>query len=133
VLDIEKPFLNADYVVIENQMIGKHTKPNNQGLAWLLATVAMEQSRHAALSFMGSKKKFSEFKDIELRYDIPSKKVKGERGRRAKIKTNSIFLATSLLSDRGINPQHVFLPGDSAKWEHLADAVGLAFVVIKSL
>lgn len=133
VLDIEKPFLNADYVVIENQLMGKHTNPTNQGLAWLLATMAMNQAPHAAFSFLNSKSKFSTFKDIELRYKISSKIEQGEKGRRAKIKTNSIYLATQLLSDHDINPNEVFEQGKNNTWEHLADAVGLAFVVIKKL
>ena len=134
VLVVRRPFECADFVVIEDQCLGRrHTTPNNQGIAWLLAGIALSQSKHAAISYMSSKKKFAEFKHIPLRHVISARKQKGERDRRAKIKTNAIYLATTLLSQHGVNPSSVFTTGCRPTWDHLADAAGLAFVLIKHL
>jgi hypothetical protein len=129
-LNLHKPFVGADCVVIENQMIGPSTKPRNQGLAWMIATIALTQSPTTSITFINSKKKFSEFKNIEL----PHKIRRGEKmGRRVKLKSNAVYLANVLLHGVGIEPMAVFIPGKQKQWEHLADAIGLAFVFLTSL
>jgi hypothetical protein len=129
-LKLTKPFVGADHVVIENQMIGPSTRPRNQGLAWMIAAIALEQSHTTSISFVRSKKKFAEFKNIEL----PHKIRRGEKnGRRMKIKSNAVYLANVLLHSVGIEPVSVFIPGKQTQWEHLADAIGIAGVFMKSL
>jgi hypothetical protein len=129
-LNLHKPFVGADCVVIENQMIGPSTRPRNQGLAWMIATIALQQSPTTSITFINSKKKFSEFKNIEL----PHKIRRGEKkGRRVKLKSNAVYLSNVLLHGVGIEPMAVFIPGKENQWEHLADAIGLAFVFMTSL
>jgi len=127
-----KPFKDADHVVIENQMIGPQTKPNNQGLAWLLATSALQQSASCSVQLMGAKRKFAVFKK-ECEFPHKLKKTDKGKSRRDKIKSNSIYLATHLLRRQGIDPSAVFEAGKRDQWDHLADAVNMAFVCIKGL
>lgn len=126
-MSMMKPFADAEFVVIENQMIGRETKPNNQGIAWLLATMALNQSKHCSINLMNAKRKFSVFKEVKL----PEKLVRGDRRRRNKFKKNSIYLAQVLLQNNGIDPGKVFKPGDQSTWDHLADAVNMAFVCFR--
>lgn len=134
VIDREKPFVFADHVIIENQLMGKFTKPRNQGLAWMLSTMALVQSPACSIEFMGSRRKFAEFKTVvQLPHQLPGKRKPEARGRRGKVKTNAIFLAMQLLHTYGIPPGVVFRDGREPEWEHLADAIGLAFVKIKHL
>jgi hypothetical protein len=124
------PFHDADYVIIEDQMIGPQTKPNNQGLAWLLATTAMHQSTHCSIELMGAKRKFSVFKSVQL----PHKLKRGEKkDRRKKIKANSIYLANTLLLAHDIAPGLVLDKDKPNTWDHLADAVCMAMVKLKEL
>ena len=130
VLDIEQPFAGADFVTIERQNFGRrNTQPVNQGLAWLLATTALNQSPRARIMFMGSLTKFSIFKEIQM----PHKIKRVDKGRRVKIKANSIYLAVKLLQNAGISPCTLFHDDKDNQWEHLADAVNLAFASLKSL
>jgi len=122
VLDIERPFLNADYVVIETQNFGRrNTQPVNQGLAWLLASTALSQTTGVRISFMSSLSKFKTFQ-----VPIPKRD-------RTQLKDKSIYLATKLLCAHGIAPVTLFETGKARQWEHLADAVNLAFAAIKKL
>ena len=130
VLDVEQLFADADYVVIETQNFGRrNTNPVNQGIAWLLATTALSQSEDVKISFLGSMKKFSTFKKVPLPYKLK----RGDLRRRSKIKANSIYLATKLMANEGIAPEKLFKTGKSEAWEHLADAINLAFVGLKRL
>ena len=78
---------------------------------------------------MGSLTKFSVFKHIKMPHIIK----RGEKKRRVRIKENSIYLARQLLAGAGIHSGSFFHVGSVNEWEHLADAVNLAFVGLTSV
>jgi len=117
-----RTFEDINFVVIENQMIGPKTRPKIQGVAWLLATVAMLQSPKAKVEFMAARRKYTTFhKKLEDAKDL-------------KVKDRSILLARRLMSDAGVNPIEIFTPTrPKSQWDHLADAVGLVFVKLHEM
>ena len=100
-------------------MFGRgNTNPVNQGLAWLIAGLAKTRSPDCVLTFGHSKSKFTSFPAL-CKIDAP-------------IKMKSIFLAKNLLQSAGIDPAIIFKDEHKRQWEHLADAIGLGFCLIKS-
>ena len=96
-LDDLKPFEGADYVVIESQMMGKHTKPRNQGIAWLLATMALVQSPNAKVLFLSPRSKFSTFSRL---FTAEEKKMP--------VKQRSILLARRICRKAGTPEDKLF-------------------------
>lgn len=123
-------FQKADFVVIEDQMMGKNTVPVNQGVMWQLAATALHQSPHTKVEFMRPRRKFAAFKTIPLPHSMARD---NKSNRRCKIKTNSIALTSALLTKYKIKKDDLFVADRRDTWDHLADAAGLAFVVIKEL
>lgn len=126
-----RPFDAAHYVIIEDQKMGKYTRPRNQGLAWLLGTMVLEQCAYAQLKFKRSKDKFTAHKDLMQLDRVLAREV--VTGKRKKIKNNAIHLAFELLIKYKIDPNTVFIRGNEKQWEHLADAIGLASLKIKEI
>ena len=119
-------FKVADHIIIENQMIGKHTKPLIQGTAWILGARLLRLAEWSSMEFMDARKKFKEFKKTVR---LPYQKRRGMP--RKLIKANSIALAMGLIAQYSIpKSMTIFQTGKESEWEHLADAAGIAFVKI---
>jgi len=116
-------FKNAQYVEIENQVMGrKNSTPSNVGLSWLIASHAYTQNPFTVVNFSDSKDKFKTFG-----VPVPFKRGTPKHTRHLFIKNSSIQLAVRLLKQYGVEPSTVFQNGEKSTWEHIADALGLAF------
>lgn len=117
-------FVDIKTLVIEDQNIGPRTRPINVALQCTLVLEACRQNKEIDIVVLPSQSKFREFK-------LP--RLKG--GGRPSRKLQSIQLCHDLLeaNNSGERAKIVFdrLPGD--RHEHLADAISLMFVHLRTL
>lgn len=131
-VDIPKKFMTGlDYCVIEDQNIGPKTKSQNVGIAWLIAGIVKTHSPGCCLDLLSAKSKFALFK---FDFPPPQKVLKTDKDskRTTKIKNNSVYLAKELLKRGKSIEQDFFGLFPEDKWNHLADAIGLAFVRLEA-
>jgi uncharacterized hydantoinase/oxoprolinase family protein len=102
-------FQGAEWVVIEDQHIGPMTKHRNIAVMWTIA--AMAKADCSNVRFMSSRSKFTGLKDLP----------------NINIKDKSVFAACKQLAAMEIDPSSIFKTDAVHEWEHLADALGLAF------
>lgn len=118
-----QPFKNADLIIIENQQMGRaHSVPTNVGMQYMLLQAAHLQAPNAGLRLMPSK---SKFKLLQPQFPF----LKPVPRKRQALKQLSIRLARELISKHrpGRDQNAIFQPAKPRNWEHLADALAMAF------
>jgi hypothetical protein len=126
----EDLFIGADLVVIEQQNLGpRNTKTRNIIAATAATVIAVNASPKAHVIYADSRSKFTKFKGTVA---LPNVLKNRDPKRRQKGKANSVFLAQHLMTVHGIDVNTHFPPNRRSQFEHVADAIGLAFANVGS-
>jgi Holliday junction resolvasome RuvABC endonuclease subunit len=121
---------DVDLLVVENNNFGKaNTQPVLVGIQHLVVGIAATRNPNVKVSFLGSMEKFRNFREIPLPNKHSRRKTAAQR--RSKIKMNSICLARALLQKHNCDVKFCFNESNVQGWEHIADALGLAFAAVK--